>query len=115
MTTVQSIHQARRISPEQAATEQHVHEQIERKDVNVLLDYAAYVGERVEEEQLRNLLFAMLQCDDRIWGFLMAQLRGHSRLLHAALDDLAHDLEKRRAGFMESAALAMIKELETKQ
>ncbi|MCY1446803.1 hypothetical protein D9M71_633900 [compost metagenome] len=101
-----------RITPEQAAAENYFDQQIDNKDANVLLDYAAYVGEQVSEEQLRNLLFAMLQCDDRVRNFMMAQIKGHSRLLHAALDGLAHDIEKLRGGFIEHAAKAALKELE---
>ncbi|MCY1520046.1 hypothetical protein D9M68_548150 [compost metagenome] len=100
------------ITPEQAATEQHIHQQIDRKDLTVLGDYAAYAAEQVSDEQLRNLLFAMLLIDDRKWGFMMAQILGHDRLVHAALDDLAHSLEKARAGFMEFAATAILQEVQ---
>lgn len=103
------------LTPEQAATEQHIHEQIDRRDSNALADYAAYVASEISDEHLRNLLLAMLEMDDRVFGFMMAQVRGHSRLMHAALDDLAHDLEKHRAGFMESAAALLMKEAQGEQ
>ncbi|MCY1370266.1 hypothetical protein D9M69_573520 [compost metagenome] len=54
----------------------------------------------------------MLLIDDRKWGFMMAQILGHDRLVHAALDDLAHSLEKARAGFMEFAATAILQEVQ---
>lgn len=100
------------IDSNQAATEWHIAAQIECRDENVLLDYAQYCAEAVSEDQLRNLLYAMLIMDDRVWGFMMAQILGHSRLMHAALDDLAHALEKQRAGFTEQAARALLKEME---
>lgn len=98
------------ISAEQAATEQRIHQQIDRLDLNTISDYAAYAAEQISEEQLRNLLYAMLLVDNRVWGFMMAQILGHDRLMHAALDDLADSLEKSRAGFMEFAAKAMLQE-----
>lgn len=99
------------ISQEQAATEQHLHEQIDRRDANVLGDYAEYFADHLSEDLLRNLGFAMLMTDDRVWHALLQRIRPESRLLYAALDDLAHDLERLRAGFMAFKATAILQEL----
>lgn len=100
------------ITKEQAALEESIHGQIEAKDANVLCDYAAFVEGEMEAELIRHVVLAILQMDDRVFPFAMAQLGIHSRSLKAALEDIASFTERQRAAFMECSAKSILKELE---
>lgn len=100
------------INKEQAAAEQHIHDLIEARDANVMLQYASYSETEVDHDTIRNLLLAILLTDDRIWRFVLAEVSTHSRGLSAALKDLATAMEKQRAAFMEFQALALLRAAE---
>lgn len=100
------------ISTEQAALEAFIHDRIEKHDVNVLLDYATYVEQELDSEPIRNLLLGILMTDSRVWGFLLAEAGTHNRAFAAALRDIGAFAEKKRAGFMEMSALAILAEAE---
>ncbi|MNF85833.1 hypothetical protein D3C84_682440 [compost metagenome] len=100
------------ISKDQAALEQHIHDQIEQRDANVLADYAAYAADHMSEEALRNLFLAMLEMDTRVWDFMLGQIGGHHRPMHSAMHELGKHLEQCRAGFMELAATSILKEMQ---
>ena len=106
---------AKPITAEQAATEQHIHDLIEARDANVMLQYASFAEAEVDQETIRNLLLAILLTDERIWRFLLAEVSTHSRPMREALHDLAVAMDKQRATFMESAAQCLLREAQGEQ
>lgn len=100
----------RTISPEQESLELHIHKQIDERNVNVLLDYAAFAEDAIPHDLIRNLLFGILMTDERQRRFALAEVATHNRAMSSALKDIIEAMDRQRAAFTENAALALLAE-----
>ena len=89
-------------NPQLCAARQAVYDALEAGDQNTLQAFADFLACEIDTKSLSALLLSMLQPGSR------------SRITEiiGSIEGIRHELERRRAGFIEHAAAAMVKEAE---
>lgn len=97
------------ISAIQAATEQHVYNQLEAREKDTVDHYAEHCELWIGKDELIPLITAIIELDDKRWPFLRADMQVHCPNLAKAFDRIINHVERHRAEFIEEESLAIIK------
>ncbi len=89
-----------------------VHEALDAGEPVTVRSYAEFAAGEIDTMTVANLLEAICLMDHRQWQALLDRISGS---LQQCMRDLAIELERKRAAFMEHQAQLILKQRETEQ